>query len=212
MSGIFFTSDQHFGHANVIPYCNRPFRDLDHMRETLIEKYNSIVSDEDDVFHLGDFSLHPRELLVLPQLKGRKHLIAGNHDKPHPASSKSPEKQKRFTQFYLDSGFTSVTLDDRILVTDDPTGYPTQNVPRTYELIIMSHLPYYGDHTGEDRFKEFRPEDKGHWLLHGHVHQAWRTRARMINVGVDRWNYKPVSMEDIRKIIRAKNETLSNRE
>lgn len=53
----FFTSDTHFGHANIINLCNRPFKDVNHMNDMLVENWNSVVSDDDTVFHLGDFAL-----------------------------------------------------------------------------------------------------------------------------------------------------------
>lgn len=53
----FFTSDTHFGHANIINLCNRPFKDVNHMNNMLVENWNSVVSDDDTVFHLGDFAL-----------------------------------------------------------------------------------------------------------------------------------------------------------
>lgn len=54
-----------------------------------------------------------------------------------------------------------------------------------------------------DRYREERPADEGRWLLHGHVHERWRQRGRQINVGVDVWDYAPVSLEAIEGVIRA---------
>lgn len=79
---IFFTSDSHFGHANVIKYCNRPFSDVDEMDEILIKNWNSVVGPQDTVYHLGDFCMggrKPQEYLC--QLNGKMFLIPGNHDK-----------------------------------------------------------------------------------------------------------------------------------
>ena len=55
MSKIFYTADLHLGHANIIKYCNRPFKDVDQMNETLIRNWNSRVKPEDTVIHNGDF-------------------------------------------------------------------------------------------------------------------------------------------------------------
>ena len=52
----FFTGDQHFDHANIIRFCNRPFTSVEEMNETIIENWNSIVSNKDDVYCLGDFA------------------------------------------------------------------------------------------------------------------------------------------------------------
>ena len=52
----FFTSDTHFGHANIINLCKRPFKDVNHMNDMLVENWNNVVTDDDTVFHLGDFA------------------------------------------------------------------------------------------------------------------------------------------------------------
>lgn len=54
---IWFTSDTHFGHANIIKYCNRPYKDTEEMNADLIKRWNSTVGKDDLVWHLGDFSL-----------------------------------------------------------------------------------------------------------------------------------------------------------
>ena len=52
---IWFTSDLHLGHGNIIKYCNRPFKDIEHMNRALIDNWNSRVKLNDVVFHVGDF-------------------------------------------------------------------------------------------------------------------------------------------------------------
>jgi hypothetical protein len=56
----------------------------------------------------------------------------------------------------------------------------------------LSHFPYEGDSTDTERFKAFRPLNSGNWLLHGHVHSAWKLRDLQINVGLDAWGLAPV--------------------
>lgn len=79
----FFTSDLHFGHLNIITYCNRPFRSLEGMDKALIWRWNDVVGKNDRVFVLGDFSFYNKEKTaqVLSQLNGYKILIKGNHDR-----------------------------------------------------------------------------------------------------------------------------------
>ena len=79
---IFYIGDMHLGHKNVIKYDDRPFESVEQMDSVLIANWNSVVNDEDDVYIIGDFiyrSAYTPEY-YLKQLKGRKHLIIGNHD------------------------------------------------------------------------------------------------------------------------------------
>lgn len=75
----FFTADTHFGHRGIIEHCNRPFHDVDAMDEALIELWNSTVTSNDSVWHLGDFAWENHEK-YLDSLNGHIHLIRGNHD------------------------------------------------------------------------------------------------------------------------------------
>lgn len=80
---VYFTSDTHFGHANIIRYCNRPFSSAEEMDEVLVARWNEVVRPDDQVWHLGDFSMrtHGRRLRELfHRLNGSKHLVIGNHD------------------------------------------------------------------------------------------------------------------------------------
>lgn len=83
MSGrIFLISDSHFGHKNIIKYCNRPFDNVEDMNSTLIKNWNSVVDNEDYVYHLGDFGLGTKNELIAigNKLNGHKILVMGNHD------------------------------------------------------------------------------------------------------------------------------------
>jgi len=80
----FITSDLHFFHRNVLSFCSdtRPWNSVDEMNQALIDHWNSVISDSDTVWHLGDFSFGNKTKTreVLDQLKGRKMFILGNHD------------------------------------------------------------------------------------------------------------------------------------
>lgn len=82
---IFFTSDTHYFHANIIRYSNRPFSSVQEMNEKMIENYNAVVKPNDIVYHLGDFSFGKLDetIKIASRLNGKKHLITGNHDHKH---------------------------------------------------------------------------------------------------------------------------------
>ena len=79
---VYFTSDTHFYHNNIIRYCNRPFSSVEEMNDRIIENWNDKVSKDSIIFHLGDFAFcNERQLAELvPQLMGTIILIKGNHD------------------------------------------------------------------------------------------------------------------------------------
>lgn len=78
----FFTADEHYGHKNIIQYCNRPFRSIQEMDDELIRRHNQVVSDDDIVIHGGDFTLLPKRKAkaYIRQLKGRHIFLRGSHD------------------------------------------------------------------------------------------------------------------------------------
>ena len=141
---VFIISDTHFGHYNIIDYCNRPFKkadgtpDVELMDKTLIKNWNSVVGKNDLVLHLGDVALCSKERFkeIMSQLNGRKILIKGNHD------SWSDE-------FYRESGFEYVSR------------YPIV----WNEFYLLSHAPlqmsnttcyfnYYGHVHNDDKYIE----------------------------------------------------------
>lgn len=83
MRNIWFTSDTHFGHGNIIKYTNRPFKSCKEHDSTLVENWNSVVQPEDTIYHLGDFGFGSPGFLnsILKQLNGNIHIVWGNHDK-----------------------------------------------------------------------------------------------------------------------------------
>jgi calcineurin-like phosphoesterase family protein len=74
---IFFTSDTHFGHQNIIDFCDRPWRTADEMNEALIERWNRLVGPNDTIYHLGDFAMKIRDdeiRAIVRRLNGHKIL------------------------------------------------------------------------------------------------------------------------------------------
>lgn len=80
---IFFTSDTHFFHKNIIDYSNRKFSSVEQMNSELIKNWNNVVGMKDEVYHLGDVSLGGERLTgeILSALNGKIYLIKGNHEK-----------------------------------------------------------------------------------------------------------------------------------
>lgn len=84
MHNIYFISDMHFHHNNIIDFANRPFFSVEEMNIKMIENWNSVVKNDDIVYHLGDFSMKSNKEEVnkiLNQLNGNIILVKGNHDK-----------------------------------------------------------------------------------------------------------------------------------
>lgn len=97
MQKIFIISDTHFGHKNVIEYCNRPFKTIKDMNDKIIENWNNVVSPNDLVYHLGDFGFGNRTEVneFRKRLNGDIILIKGNHD-------------RRGNESFLNAGFKEV--------------------------------------------------------------------------------------------------------
>src|SRR5271166_5248346 len=101
---IWFTSDHHFGHKNIITYCNRPFDSVDEMNEALVVAWNNLVKLDDTVYYVGDFSLKPALMeQFAPRLHGKKILIAGNHDGCHPCNHGGKWGQLSLYRKYFDN-------------------------------------------------------------------------------------------------------------
>jgi len=121
-------SDTHFCHTNIIKYCNRPFKDVNEMNETIISNWNSVVKSDDWIVHLGDVSFGRIEasLELLKRLNGNKILISGNHDfRKHIISY---TEQGIFQQTYKGEGFEfqNIILSHKPIVPehlDDRTNY-----------------------------------------------------------------------------------------
>lgn len=124
MSEIWLTSDNHFGHENIIKYCKRPFKNANVMNKMMIDLWNITVDKGDTVYILGDFTLVRNFEQIknwTGKLNGTKHLILGNHDELKPFR-------------YIDCGFASVhtsLLVDGFYMAHDPavkTALPKDSV------------------------------------------------------------------------------------
>lgn len=167
----FFVSDLHFGHFNVINYCNRPYKDVLEMEEALVKEWNKTVSKKDVVYFVGDFSLNPKwAKLILPKLNGKKIFIAGNHD----ACFIGHKKSAKFVKKYLEQ-CVEVHPHKTSIVLKDGT------------FVIICHLPYASEEglKFDQRYSDLRLKDEGSYLIHGHLHGKYKKFKRMIDVGWD---------------------------
>lgn len=164
---IYFTSDLHFCHGNVIKMCQRPFADVGEMDAALIRNWNALVSDRDEVYILGDFVYKGRGQQandILRKLKGKKYLVKGNH-----------EKYLRDPDFDL-SAFEWVKDYHEMGYND------AQFILFHYPILDWAHYRRKSVHL------------YGHVHNHGFVHPE---EPRAINVGVDCHDYYPVSIQAI---------------
>lgn len=205
---IYFSSDQHYWHNNIIRYCARPHKTVEEMNEDMVLKWNQTVLPEDTIYVLGDFSLAFRAVETFPQrLMGNKVLVPGNHDFCHSYHKKSltPENREKWLQKYRDHGFT-------ILPEQTTLDLPGLGI------VNLCHHPYTDDNSSDndagyqDKYAKWRPADDGKILLCGHIHEKWQTKKSskgtlMINVGVDVHGFVPVSLDQIIAIAKANGAT-----
>jgi calcineurin-like phosphoesterase family protein len=185
---IWFWADTHFHHKAMITYCNRPFRDVEEMNETLINNYNALVKPEDETYFLGDFSFGGANASeeIVKRLKGKKYLIRGNHDHKHVI--------KRITPYFI-----WVKDVYQLTVQDTNTDAPDTHMsvyPHNNQMIWLSHYPHV----------TWPQEHYGTLHLHGHSHGGLPDdpTKRRLDVGVDCFNYKPVSYETIKELMAKK--------
>lgn len=164
---MFFTSDNHFNHANIIEYENRPFESVQAMNEEMIVRWNAKVNEKDDVYILGDFAFS-NPVPILDALKGRKHLIIGNHDKP---ILHSKEASGRF-----------VWIKD----------YYKLRIGK--QRIVLFHFPIMvWDQTDFGSYHFY-----GHVHSNPNIrHPQFVSLKNSYNVGADVNNYEPVSLDEI---------------
>lgn len=177
MSYIFFTSDTHFGHKNIIEYSGRPYSDIKEHDESLIQNWNNTVRRGDLVYHLGDFALTKSDYAknVLRRLNGHIHFIYGNHD------MKSLCKDKEFLNMFGWHGHykeVSVQVDNE------------------KKKIVLFHFPI--ESWNKRHYKS--------WHLHGHCHGSLPSDNHQcrVDVGVDVWDYTPVSLDVIKNHMKKK--------
>lgn len=175
---IFYTSDLHLGHKNIIEYENRPYKSVEEMDADLIYKWNSKVGRKDDVYVLGDFSLKGvnQTLKYLNNLNGNIHLLKGNHDKA----------LKR-------NGFNyELNMINMYGPRIQYEGCYKHMNDSGREVVLFHYPIMFWD--GQD--------DRDSYHLHGHMHSTshggkQHPHPDAFNVGVDVNNYYPVTLDEL---------------
>lgn len=170
---IWFTSDLHIGHRNIITYCNRPFRDVQEMDEMLIKNWNAVVQPGDQVYVVGDMCLARPEYGVsrIGRMNGEKFLVEGNHDK-------GCLKSKEFRDL-----FAWVRPLYELKVQDQDASHGTQR-------IVLCHYA----------MRVWNKSHHGAWQLYGHSHGTLPDdpKSLSMDVGVDPNNYTPISYSQVK--------------
>jgi calcineurin-like phosphoesterase family protein len=181
-SNIFFTSDTHFGHGNIIKFCDRPFKDVEEMNYKLIENWNNKVPNDGLVFHLGDFAWGGYDFWknIRNQLNGDIILIKGNHDIKNMSATAEEELFKFSTWQML--------------------------VESEGRKLYLNHVPFlcYGG--------TYRDPKGLVYQLFGHVHSGPGKKGMDIprmqylfptqyDVGVDNNGYEPISWNELNEKI-----------
>lgn len=195
----FYTSDWHFGHVSIMEYCPQRYEYLGlnedattaDMDEALVELWNGQVSDDDVVFVLGDICMGKmtETLKIIERLNGRIILVPGNHDRMHPCRN-TAARDAEWTEAYTEAGLTVLGIGPHYWTIDGVD-------------VVVSHFPAgTHDHSEEGpRYMEYRPVTNGP-VVHGHVHDMFQTDGMNFNVGIDAWNGRMVTPEEIGEYFR----------
>lgn len=180
MPDRWYTSDTHFWH---LPQAlRRGFTTREEHNEAILTYWNELVGPHDPVKLLGDVALGPQRLWwpLIGKLHGVIDLITGNHDAPWPGHRNAHKEQAK----WIGPGrFRSVQAFGR-----DTIGGTE---------IALSHFPYLGDHTDEDRHTAWRLRPSARPLLHGHTHSGDKGDGHQVHVGLDAWDLRPVHYDQV---------------
>ena len=173
----FYIADLHLGHENVIKHDDRPFSDTVQMRKALVKNWNDAVTCRDEVYILGDFAWKNAEgLEVLGELKGRKFLILGNHDKP-------TAEMKTYFEW----------IKDYAVITDNGV------------QVVMSHYPiahWYNQYRGAVHLygHVHKNDDYVAFLQYADICKSRSIPSECYNVGcmLDYMGYTPRTLDEIR--------------
>ena len=170
---LWLTSDTHFGHANIIKYCARPFASVEEMDVALCLGWNDCVAEDDVVIHLGDFAYKSRGRVadIAGCLKGRKYILCGNHD--------------RYEDLMASGAFLEVVWHRIGVLKESPVAVDL--VVNDVRCAVLSHYPQVV-WVGKDALIP-------HFYGHRHTGAVKPRRERdsgSLDVGVDNCGYRPI--------------------
>lgn len=170
MGKIYLTSDLHLGHDREFIWGSRGYESITEMNLDYVIKWNTTVSDDDDIYILGDLMLGDKSnIKYLEQLKGKIHIVLGNHD-----TSTREEMYRELPNV--------VEVECAIRL----------NYKKYH--FFMTHYPCMTGNLEKESLKQMTLN------LYGHTHQAtnfYEDRPYMYHVGVDSHNGYPVLLDDI---------------
>ena len=178
---LFFTADLHLGQHNLTRagknHCNRPFKDVEHMQEGLIERWNAKVPKGGTVIIIGDVTdSMPALKDFMSRTNGTKHLVAGNHD------------EDWSFQTFKAVGFARCDIRRTISVKDPDGNFQHGDGGPRVQEIICDHYP----------LRTWKKKPHGAWHLYGHVHNNFNSHDKSFDVGVDCWNWTPLSYAEVK--------------
>jgi len=172
---IFFTADHHFGHENILKYAKRPWKNIEDMNENLMTRWNDTVQEGDTVFYVGDFTLKDRGYAesIIKRLNGVIFFMPGSHD-----SWWSDKIYSLKTK--TDSAFSAPALYEfkGLIKNDAGFGLP----------IVLCHYA----------MRSWAVSHYGSWHLFGHHHGNLEPYGLSFDIGVDCWDYYPVSLDQVK--------------
>lgn len=175
---LFFTSDPHYGHENILKYCHRPFSSIKEHDEELIRLWNETVPEDGIVFILGDIGFCSEAYLksILNRLNGKIYWIIGNHD------------WRRITPGIMNR-FECIT--QQMVITVDN------------KIVYLNHFPFlcYPDSDRHPVYQFFGHVHSGPLSSSSDISRLVHLNKRQYDVGVDNNEYKPISFQDIMKKI-----------
>ena len=185
---IYFTSDTHFGHENIIKFSNRPYSSVEEMNIDLISKWNEVVPEDGVVFHLGDFAFGRAHNWINPlnELNGEIHLIIGNHD------------NKNLKQGFA-AKFKSISPQLRLNIGG--------------QIIYLNHYPFLC--YGGSYMKTIQLFGHVHTTKNGCTgldkNRLFNLFPLQYDVGVDNNDYKPISYNEVLTIINKQIDGVGNK-